>query len=225
MPQPIEGPTSQVGLLARIMPAMQKQPSVRASAVRDTLAFLDKFEPGSMKRVLARVPVASREVIDSTPRSGWIHVDHDHFTIDAIVECFGRERAIQFWSAAIAELSDKPLLKAFVGGMFRIVALDPQRIASIFATGWPLVYRDMCMVRAAVSPDGHAALHFEELAPELRKYRSYLFSWHGGCAGFARLAGLNVRVLFEGTAGQDFAQAVLLPVTRVSEPKPSLPMG
>lgn len=195
---------------------------MRASAVRDTLTFLDKFEAGSLKRVLERVPDASRQVIDSTSRSGWIHVDHDHYTIDAIVELFGRERAIQFWAAAIAELSDKPLLKAFVGGMLRVVALEPQRIVSIFATGWPLVYRDMCTVRATTSPAGHATLRFDNVAPEVRRYRHYLDSWHGGCAGFARLAGLSVRVTF--VSGGDYAEAVLEPVQGEPMPRPSFPL-
>jgi len=144
-----------------------------------------------------------------------VHVDHDHFIIDAVVETFGQARAIEFWAATIAQLADRPLLKAFVGGMLRAVELEPHRIVAIVATGWPLVYRDVCSLRAVTNPDGHAALRFEQVAPEIRKYRNYLHSWHGGLAGFARLAGLQVRVQFEGVAGLDFAQATLLPAQRV----------
>src|SRR4051794_9369406 len=62
------------------------EPAIRASAVRDTLAFLDTFEPGSRQRVLDAVPAASREVIEQTPGSSWISIEHDHWTIDAMID-------------------------------------------------------------------------------------------------------------------------------------------
>jgi hypothetical protein len=185
---------------------MEMQPAVRASAVRDTLAFLEKFEPGSMARVLAKVPEASRAVIEGTARSGWVGVQHDHHTIDAIVDLFGRKRALEFWSEAISELSDKPLLKAFVGGMLRLVTRDSRRVMSIFATGWPLVYRDMCEIDVIDSEDGNPVLRFRQIAAQVRRHRNYLLSWQGGCAGFAKLAGLTVHTVFRAAADASSAE-------------------
>lgn len=195
-------------ILAR---GMELHPAVRASAVRDTLAFLDKFEPGARARVLAKVPEVSRAIIDATSRSAWIGIEHDHYTVDAIVELFGRARAMQFWALAISELSDKPLLKAFVSGMFKWMPVDLRRVVSIFATGWPLVYRDMCTLEVTTSSGGHVALVFGELAPLVRRHRNYLLSWQGGCAGFAKLAGLSVDISFQIALDLGSAEAEFVP--------------
>lgn len=102
-------------------------PAVRASAVRDTLAFLDKFHPGSRQRVLSRVPAESRRVIEETSRLSWVAVEHDHWTIDAMVELFGRERAIRCWADSVSSLVEQPLLRTFVSGMLKLVGNDPAR--------------------------------------------------------------------------------------------------
>lgn len=188
------------------------QPAVRASAVRDTLAFLEKFERGAMARVLAKVPEASRAIIEGTARSGWVGIEHDHHTIDAIVELFGRKRATEFWSQAISELSDKPLLKAFVGGMLRLVTRDGGRVMSIMATGWPLVYRDMCQIEVVTDAGPNPVLRFREIAGAVRRHRNYLLSWQGGVVGFARLAGLSVHVAFRVAPDASSAEAELVPV-------------
>jgi hypothetical protein len=192
---------------------MQKHPSVRASAVLDTLAFLDQFEAGSRQRVLAAVPAPSRALIEGTARSAWIGIEHDHYTIDAIIELFGKPRAIAFWAAAVAELTHKPLLKAFVSGMFKLMPLDARRVASIFATGWPLVYRDMCSLEVGSTEGGHPVLRFASLAPAVRRYHNYLHSWHGGCVGFARLARLSSRVSFRAALDASSAEASFVPAS------------
>lgn len=193
---------------------MELQPAVRASAVRDTLAFLDKFEPGARARVLAKVPEPSRLLIEATARSAWIGIEHDHYTIDAIVELFGKARAMQFWALAISELSDKPLLKAFISGMFKWMPVDLRRVVSIFATGWPLVYRDMCTLEVTTSPGGHVALSFADLAPQVRRHRHYLLSWQGGVMGFAKLAGLSVDISFRVALDLGSAEAEFVPRVR-----------
>lgn len=164
--------------------------------MRDTLAFLDKFQPGARQKVLERVPPASRSVIEETARSAWIGIEHDHFTIDAIIALFGTPRAIQFWCARLAELSDKPLLKTFLGGVLKIMPMDRKRVIGFLATGWQLVYRDMCTLTVVENEVGDPVLRFDEIPEPVRRHRNYLHSWHGGCLGFAKLAGLGGQVAF-----------------------------
>jgi hypothetical protein len=182
-------------------------PAVRASAVRDTLHFLDKFEPGTRAKVMERVPAASREVIESTPRSSWIGVEHDHFTVDAMIEVLGRRRAIECWRDSVADLVDKPLLKTFVSGMVALIGHDPSRIVGLFAKGWPLVYRGLCEPRLIATSGRHPVIRFDHLAPELRLYRNYFDSWDGACQGFAHLAKVTGYVHFSVAPDVSFAEA------------------
>jgi hypothetical protein len=160
---------------------------------------------------MAKVPELSRSIIEATARSAWVGIEHDHYTIDAIIEVFGRQRAEKFWSLAISELSDKPLLKSFISGMFRWMPLDPRRVISIFATGWPLVYRDMCTLEVVSSDNQFPLLHFRQIPALVRRHRNYLLSWQGGCAGFAQLAGLSVDVVFRIAPDVSSAEAEFVP--------------
>lgn len=184
---------------------MDVQPAVRASAIRDSLEFLDKFEPGSRERVLAKVPKASRDLIEATARSAWVSIEHDHHCVDAIVQLFGRARAIEYWASAISELSDKPLLKSFITGMFKWMPIEPRRVVAIVATGWPLVYRDMCKVEVELSAQGNPVLQFRELPALVRRHRNYLLSWQGACTGFIKLAALKAELSFQ--VAPDFSAA------------------
>ena len=186
---------------------MTFHPAVRASAVRDTLAFLDRFEPGARQRVLDRVPAAPRKVILETARSGWIGAEHDHYTIDAIVALFGTQRAIYFWCKTLAELSDKPLLKAFLGGMLKMMPLERTRVVMLLATGWQLVYRDMGALEVVTDAAGDPVLRFHDIPELVRRHRNYLHSWHGGCLGFVALSGLDAVLSFRVAPDTSSAEA------------------
>lgn len=182
-------------------------PAVRASAVRDTLAFLDKFDPGAQSEVLARVPLASREAILSAPRTSWISIEDDHYTIDAIIGVFGRERAIRFWRDSLADLVERPLLGNFVSGMVRVFGRDPTRVVALFPRGWSLVFRDMCTPRLVSGAGGQPVIRFEHIAPEVGKYPNYLHSWHGSCQGFAHIARVQGTVAFTVSPDLSVAEA------------------
>lgn len=182
-------------------------PAVRASAVRDTLDFLDVFQPGARAEVLSRVPPRSRSVIEETPRSAWISLHDDHHTIDAMIEIFGRERAIECWRAALMNLADRPLLYGFISGMKRVLGNDPGRVISWFPRGWSLAYRDVCTPVLQKTPSGRPTIVFADVADEVRRYSNYFHSWHGACRGMSSIAGVDGRVHFSISSDLTFAVA------------------
>ncbi|NOU30287.1 MAG: hypothetical protein HOO96_20485 [Polyangiaceae bacterium] len=185
----------------------ERAPAVRASAVRDTLAFLDKFEPGARERVLARVPAASRDLIENTARSYWVPIEHDHYTVDAMVAMWGVERSIQCWRGAMANLVERPLLKSFVSGMVGLFGSDPRRVLGLLPRGWPLVYRDMTLPRVAESRPGRLVIAFEDAPELLRVHSNYFHSFHGACLGIADIARLDGQVDFAVTRQRTAATA------------------
>jgi hypothetical protein len=182
-------------------------PAIRASAVRDTLAFLDTFEPSSLRRVMERVPAASREIIEGTPGSSWISIEHDHWAVDAIIEEFGTERAIECWRDSVPALVDRPLLRNFVYGMISVLGRSPISVVRLFTKGWPLVYQDLCEPKVIACADGQPTIRFENIAPEVRRYPNYLHSWHGACQGFAHVARVKGDVRFEVSPDFSWAEA------------------
>jgi len=165
------------------------------------LDFVDRFEPGSRARVLARFPAESLRALTDSSRTDWLPLEHDHHVVDGICEVLGPERAVAAWRASVPDLVDKPLLRSFVSGMLRLVGRDPVRLAGILAKGWPLVYRDCCVVTVTRGEGDSAVVALVDLAPELRRWPNYLLSFRGALAGFAVVAGLHPVVEVETTAG------------------------
>lgn len=175
--------------------------------MRDALAFLDQFEPSSQRRVMERVPADSRAIIERTPGSSWISIEHDHWTVDAIVDLFGTDRAIQYWRDSIAALIDRPLLRNFLNGMVAVLGRSPTSSVRLLAKGWPLVYRDLCEPKLIATPDAQPTIRFENIAPEVRRYTNYLHSWHGACQGFVHIARVQGHVRFEVDPNLEWAEA------------------
>lgn len=182
-------------------------PAIRTSAVRDTLAFLDKFESGSRQRVLERIPAASREIIECSPRSSWIPIEHDHWLIDSIVELFGTARAIQCWCDSLVALVKRPFLRTFVSGSFAVLGSSPVSVVRIFVKGWPMVYRNLCEPKLIATVDGQPTIRFENIVPEVRRYSNYLHCWHGACRAFTQLARVQGEVSFQVAPDLAWAEA------------------
>lgn len=186
---------------------MSEEALVRAAAVHDALAFLDKFEPGAQARVLARVPPASRECLLQTARSAWVSLEHDHYTVDAIVELFGVTRAVQYWRATTTSMVERPLLKSFVSGMISVFGRDPGRVVAILPTGFLQVYRNVGEVSCDRSEEHQAVVRFEHVASAVRAHPNYFHSWHGTCLGVADLARIQIPVEFTVARDRGSAQA------------------
>ena len=175
--------------------------------MRDTLDFLDQFEPGSRARVLERVPSQSLDVIETTPGFSWISLDHDHWTIDAMIEIFGLERAIACWRDSVSNLLGRPFLRDFVVQMLKVIGRSPVSVVRLFAKGWSLVYRDLCEPVLIATIDGQPVIRFENIDPSIKRYQNYLHCWHAGCQGFAQIARVRGSVAFEVAPDLSWAEA------------------
>jgi hypothetical protein len=176
---------------------VSRAPATRVSAARDLIDFVEKFEPGAREKVLARFPRESREAFESTPRSSWLAIEHDHWVVDSVIAVLGRERALECWRDSVPDIIDKPLLRTFVSGMVRMFGRDPARIIGLFPKAWPLIYRDLSTLRLDTNAAGNPVLLFEDIAPEVREYPNYFVSWEGVCWGFSHIARVNGQVRAE----------------------------
>ncbi len=158
--------------------------------------FVEKFDPGARERALSLLPAESREVYESSPRSSWLSIEHDHWVVDGICETFGVERAVACWRASVPDLVDKPLLKSFVSGMMRVFGSSRTRVVSLLPRAWGAVYRDFCTPRVSQHASG-ATVTFYNIAHPVWQYPNYFNSWRGVCEGMLDLAELEGTVEFQ----------------------------
>lgn len=157
--------------------------------------------------MLAQVPPSVRDVILNTPRTDWISIEHDRYTLDAIIALFGRPRAIEYWCFSLRHLIDRPLLRNFVSGMIAVLGRDPATVVGFLVKGWGLAYRDLCEP-VLDEMDGQPAIRFADVAPEVQRYSHYFASWEGTCRGFAHVARVRGDVVFSVSPQRDSALAV-----------------
>jgi hypothetical protein len=184
-----------------------RKPAARVSAVRDLLDFVDVFEPGTRAKVLATFPAETLELLETSPRTSWFPIEHDHFVADALIALFGKERAIECWRDSMLHLVDRPLLRTFVSGIVRMLGSDPARVVSMVPKGWPLAFHDFCDVRFERGPEDRVAVVFADVAPQVKRYPCYFHVWHGTMWGFARIAGADAKVDFKVSKDMRSAEA------------------
>jgi hypothetical protein len=129
--------------------ASNRSPAVRVSAARDTLDLVDRFEPGARARVLDIFPPASREALETSPRTSWLKVQDHHWVVDGLCEVLGTERAVRCWREGIGEHLEKPLLRNFFDGMVRLFGARPASRVGVLVRGWSR------SARASRSPRGY----------------------------------------------------------------------
>ena len=173
--------------------------------MRDLLDFVDVFEPGMREKLLAIFPSDTRELLETSARTSWLSIEHDHFVADALIGFLGRKRAIECWRDSMEHMMNRPLLRSFVSGIVQIMGKDPARVVSMVPKGWPLAFQDFCDVRFERGPAERVALIFDDVALQVKKYPSYFHVWHGTMWGFARMAGANAHVDF--TVAKDLRSA------------------
>ncbi len=169
------------------------------------VAFAEKFEAGTRAKILDRMPPATRQAFESSPRTSWSGIEDDHWVVDGVVNALGRKRAVECWRSAIPDLIDKPLLHGFVSGMVRLFGRDPARIIGLVPKGWPLVFRNFCDLRSADGDGQRAIIHFERVAPEVKAYPNYFHSWDGILQGVLLICRVDGTVDF--TVGRDMTSA------------------
>jgi hypothetical protein len=176
---------------------MATSPAVRVASARDVLAFADKFEPGAREAILSTFPAEALRAFHDSSRMAWLPLDQHHWMVDGMVRHFGRQGAIRCWSASVADVVEKPLLRHFVSAMLRLLGREPPRTIDLLPRAWPLVYQDVCEVEAIHDEPTQSWVLFKNIAPQVHAYPNYFVSWIGLLHGLLALAEVQGEVLLD----------------------------
>ena len=176
---------------------MPRDPAVRASAVRDALAVVRKVRPGRAEEVLQRIPAESLRVIETTPRLGFIPVEHDHWVPDSVVAVFGEAEGSAVFRAMLPTFLDTALLKTLTSATNRLFGLNPGSLAWAALKGWHLMYRDFCELEIPARTHGACDLLLSDLAPAVLRYPGYEVSMREFLGSFGEVTGVEAHYEFE----------------------------
>jgi hypothetical protein len=155
------------------------------------MAYLDVFRPGSLERVRAAMPEASRAIVEESPRTSWVPIEHDRHLPRAIVEVLGEEAATEMWRAFVGSHVQSPLLRSLLDGATRLLGFSPGTLVWMVPKAWGQVYRDFCTPKVTERDDHHATLAFEDMAPEVLAEPAYLICFRAVILGFFDIAGVE----------------------------------
>ena len=166
-----------------------RQPAVRAASVHDVLEYLDVFEPGARERARQRIPAEALEIIDATPRLGWIPIEHDVFVPTAMHAVLGPERFRELLRTFVLRHVEASFLSPLVTKTSRLFGLNPVSLVRMLPVGWGLIYRDFCDIRVESLDATSAQVIFEDVVPEALASTPYLESFRAILAGVFTVTG------------------------------------
>jgi hypothetical protein len=166
----------------------ERRPAVRAASVQDILAYLDDWEPGTGERVRAEIPADVLEIVDSTPRMGWIDVEDDVHVPTAIWSVLGDDDASEMMTQFLSRHFETAPLRPLLAGVRKVFGLSPMNVLRILPSGWRVVYRDVSTVRVRGIDTASAEIVLEDLAPTVVRSANYLGSFR---AIFIALIGMT----------------------------------
>lgn len=165
-------------------------PAVRARTTQEALRFLDHFRPGTTEAVRALVDPASLRVIDETPGTEWIPLEHDRHVSAAVFDRLGPTDALAYWRRFLPGHLDSPLLRTITDTAIRLLGLSPATFVRAMPRLFPLVYRDYARARAADHGADYAELLLDDVHPDVMVHEGYLASFRGFLLGFLDLCGV-----------------------------------
>ncbi|MAE94933.1 MAG: hypothetical protein CL910_09765 [Deltaproteobacteria bacterium] len=150
---------------------------MRAGSATEMLEFLEATEPGSRERIWARVPEASRAVLEGAGL--WIPLEHDGELAEAIFEELGDQKTKALYRQSIHTMVKKPLLEPLVFGMLRVLGYRSLRLVTIVPKGWGLIFRDFCEPRIENASESEVTLVLDQVHPEVAARPVYFRMWEG----------------------------------------------
>lgn len=170
---------------------MSRQPAVRARSAQDAMAYLDSFRPGSLEAVRAAIPEGALAIIEDSPRTSWLSVEHDRHLPRAIVSVLGEDDATAMWRAFVGSHVQSPLLRSLLDGATRLLGFSPGTLVWMVPKAWGQVYREFCTPKVIERDDHHATLALEDIAPEVLAEPAYLICFRAVILGFFDIAGVE----------------------------------
>ena len=167
---------------------MTRDPRVRARSPQDALEFVRLTRPRDFERVWARIPEASRRVIETTAKTDWIPLEHDHHISDAWEPVFGEQEALKVLSDSVLVVFESPVLKPVVRGALRLFGATPRALVKAVPKACDHIYRDFYDVRIDTDATDAAKVFFEDIEPRVMQYPSYLFVWRAVFMAMFRLS-------------------------------------
>ncbi len=165
-------------------------PAVRARTTQEALRFLDHVRPGTTQAVRALVDPASLKVIDETPGTEWIPLEHDRRVPKAILDLLGPSDALAYWRRFLPGHLDSPLLRTITDTAIRLLGHSPATFVRAMPRLFPVLYRDYARARAADHGEDHAELLLDDVHPEVMASEGYLVAFRGLLLGVLDLCGV-----------------------------------
>lgn len=123
------------------MPA-PAQPVVRAFLCKLLLENVRRLPAEQQREVMALVAPATLELIEASPKLGWVPHAESLKVLDAIHRVLGDPHFRHFIVALSEETMTYPLLQSFFDGAVRLLGLTPQALLKWSPYAWEQVFRD-----------------------------------------------------------------------------------
>ena len=166
---------------------MRLEPLVRCRAPKDTLTYVERFDPEAARRVRAAIPPDVLRTLEDTPRGHLLPLATARQVTHAWGCAMPREQAVGYLTGTVLGMFESPLLKPMIAAGMRVLGARPSTLMRLFPTAWKQVYVNCCEVSFVSTGASTGELHFTDVHPDfLDSFEDYTIVIEGivlaGCS-------------------------------------------
>lgn len=166
------------------------------------LHFMERTNPEAVQKLRARLPPEVLEALDHAARTDWIPVELDGQYVDGILAVMGHEDMLAAYRRFTSEaLVRSPMLRSFIDGALRLFGVSVGTLLRALPGGLRQSYRD-AFTLAIEHGDHEARVIFDDIAPEVLRWKGYPIVWEAVFLGIYDIARTPPQLelkLFRGT--------------------------
>lgn len=159
-------------------------PRMRAWGPHDVVRRIDEFQPGTGRRLRAKVPPLSLEALQRAGRFEWISLRNGREFSAAALAVLGDEGFARFFRWMLPAQLDRPMIRGIIKASVAVFGLTPHTFMRAAASFWRLAFLEMGTARLEDSTPRTLTFVLEDLPDDAFVEDAFLRSIAASFAGF-----------------------------------------
>ena len=159
-------------------------PRMRAWGPHDVLRRIEEFQPGTGRRLRAKVPPIALESLQRTGRFEWISMRNGRELSSAALAVLGDEGFARFFRWMLPAQLDRPMIRGIVKASVAVFGLTPHTFMRATASFWKMAFLEVGTPRVDDVKLRGVTFVLEDIPPDALVEDAFLRSIAAAFAGY-----------------------------------------
>jgi hypothetical protein len=169
-------------------------PRMRAWGPHDVVRRIEEFQPGTGRRLRARVPPVALEALQRTGRFEWISMRNGREFSAAALAVLGDEGFARFFRWMLPAQLDRPMVRGIIKASVAVFGLTPHTFMRASASFWRMAFLEVGTARLEDPKVRSVTFVLEDIPPDAFVEDAFLRSIAASFAGYFDVCKVDGRV-------------------------------